>query len=151
MKQSFDNSVAILVKAYLNDTLWKGNCYGCAVGNLVAASCGYSLNKVDLDWGVHAQRWADVFVTTRHQGQELSPERYKGPAKEQIDSTGYTWKELAQVELAFETAYPGGYYDKPDHEQGMYQGLMAVVEVLATIHNIPLEQALEAKSLFVKA
>jgi len=37
---SFENTVDILVKAYINDTLEHNNCYACAVGNIVAHNMG---------------------------------------------------------------------------------------------------------------
>lgn len=83
--------------------------------------------------------------------QSQHGDNYKGLAKKQIDATGYRWQDLARIEFAFETAYVGGFYDGPEAEQGMYAGLMAVVDVLAEIHGLNLEAATEAKALFVKA
>jgi hypothetical protein len=38
MKPTFSNTIDILVKAYLNDTLQHESCSACAVGNLVSHS-----------------------------------------------------------------------------------------------------------------
>jgi hypothetical protein len=45
MKATFENSVDVLVKAYLNDTLEHGQCHACAVGNLICAETGNLLNR----------------------------------------------------------------------------------------------------------
>jgi hypothetical protein len=163
MKPSFEKTVDILVKAYLNDTLEHGNCYACAVGNLVADSLQYKIvpytspsrrRSLSFKWEGSSvgndypgqSGWATVFCTNGAH-QELRPEAYHAipSAKEQIDATGYTWRELAKIEFAFER---GQYSDESNDE--MFNGLMAVVEVLADIHGIALEQKEEAKLLFVK-
>jgi hypothetical protein len=58
------------------------------------------------------------------------------------------WTELAEIEKAFEKVY----YTSPNEtsEELMFNGLMAVVDVLASIHNINLTEVSQAKALFVK-
>lgn len=63
----------------------------------------------------------------------------------QIEATGYTAGQLADVELAFETAAEGF------TEEAEFAGLMAVVDVLADIHGIDLATAEASKLLFIKA
>lgn len=164
MKPTFEKTVGVLVKAYLNDTLVHGNCYACAVGNIVAQSMGYKLEKdicssvywLDKDskeevpypafaysdnGKQYPNGWAAVFCTDGRQTKD--PDNYIGVAKDQIDSTGYTWMELAKIEKAFESA---------DHrytdENRMFNGLMAVVDVLAEIHGISLTTREQSKLLF---
>jgi len=158
MKATFENSVDVLLKAYLNDTLEHGNCYACAVGNLVANGLNRTLIK---DWqekrykwqgtNFHCdypskQGWAKVFCTIGtpiYYTQYLRPDSYRGIAKEQIDSTGYTWRQLAKVEKAFESAKYGA-----NEDDYMFNGLMAVIDVLAEIHGIDLTVRESAKVPF---
>lgn len=147
MKATFDNTVSILVKAYLNDTLIHGDCAACAVGNLIASSKGYKTYRAGCTvvWqqGYAQPHWQSVFLTDSV-SQSIQPKNYTGKAKDQIDSTGYTWQELARIEKAFESAPRISYDDR------MFNGLMAVIDVLAEIHNIDLTQKETAKALFVK-
>jgi len=137
-EELYHKTVGILVDAYFKDTLVHGNCKACAVGNIVAANRGiglYSNGKGNIEWerevctiGVG---WASVFSTDPvFGGQSLRPDNYDTPtAKEQIDATGYQWQELAKIEYAFESA-PKATSD----EDWMFNGLMAVIEVLDQIH-----------------
>lgn len=152
MTPSFDKTVDILVKAYLNDTLKHGDCYACAVGNLVAHSCGYRvtprLEWFDQDGKSKFAEWKFVFMTVRRRDettQSIYPEHYNGRSKEQIDSTGYTWQQLAKLEYAFETCEIG-----ETRDEFIFNGLMAVVDVLAEIHQVDLSTAQAAKELFVR-
>jgi hypothetical protein len=157
MKATFDHSVKVLLKAYLNDTLAHGNCYACAVGNLVLDACGYEYVKArdvqtmhakmllsdTLLWRDNLVQWHDVFMTC-NKNQHINPNGYAGNAKNQIDSTGYNWKELSRIEFAFETANQGN-----SEDDYMFNGLMAVIDVLAEIHNIDLVTVKETKEMFV--
>lgn len=160
-RPTFDQTVSVLVKAYLNDTLVHGNCYACAVGNIVASSIGvtkFEQGTLHLYWSGFNERadypgnnkgypqgWGGVFCTDNHR-QIIKAHVYDEcrAAKEQIDSTGYSWEELAIIEEAFESA-------DPFERDRMFLGLMNVIDVLAQIHNIDLSQKEEAKKLFVKS
>ncbi len=136
--RDFNHTVNVLVKAYLNDTLSHGVCDRCAVGNIVNASCNNAPMMCHVGWPT-------VFLSDNHK-QRIMPVNYAGEAKRQIDATGYTWQELARIEIAFEE------HDiTDDWEQNMFNGLMAVVDVLAEIHGIDLTAKEQAKALFVKA
>lgn len=131
MRATFQNSVSVLVRAYLNDTLKRGQCHACAVGNLIQAGLGrYFTEEEESALRNHQDGWVKVFVTMCFSSNYQRPENYKGVAKEQIDATGYSWQDLAKIEYAFETAGRG--------EDAMFNGLMAVVDVLAEIHNVDL-------------
>jgi hypothetical protein len=149
-KVMFYNSVSVLVTAFLNDTLQHGNCHTCAVGNFVAAANNfkYENHKIykykKVYNGGRLPAWQEVFMTI-DDDQFVDLKKYRGEAKEQIDSTGYTYEELAKIEYAFETADRG--YLSEDH---MFNGLMSCVDVLAEIHNIDLSVREEAKLLFKK-
>lgn len=149
--RDFNHSVNVLVKAYLNNTLEHGNCHACAVGNLIADANGISFVKYIsryshvLRWNnINTPSWSSVFYTN-HYNQTIELDEYKGFAKLEIDSTGYSVIELAKIEYAFESAPIG-----KSEDDYMFNGLMACVEVLAEIHNIDLTEKEKAKALFVK-
>ena len=145
-QEHFDRTVQILVGAYLNNTLMHRNCHACAVGNLIAANLGIPYSK-DLKWIGRQVAWKEVFVTFRYQIAQLKrPWAYTGEAKVQIDSTGYTWQELAKMEYAFERAPMG--HSRDEH---MFNGLMAVVEVLAQIHELEENVKTEVRQSFARA
>lgn len=158
--RDFHYTVNVLVKAYLNETLEHGVCTACAVGNIIADSVKA---KVIKDHGVWVRNgalvqpiWDDVFLSEIPGEQKINPENYKGWAKRQIDTTGYTWQELAKIEYAFELHnclidYPNDEQEEKQISDAMFNGLMAVVDVLADIHGIDLERKEEAKALFVKS
>ena len=148
-KELFNRTVAVLVKAYQNDTLIHGSCCACAVGNLVAASCGIDDIFDDDEWRKKALGggfwgWAFVFSTFGRE-QHIYPENYRGPAKFQIDATGYSWQELAKIEHAFETAPKGD-----NDDDWMLNGLLAVYDVLCEIHEVDKSEVQDAKLVFVK-
>jgi len=132
---TFNSTVDILVKAYLNDTLEHGDCKACAVGNMVR-SAAYPL------WEKDSGAWYDIVVCGNVSDQ------FEQLAKDQVIATGYSKKELKSIEKAFENA--DGDYDNFGDVIDTYHGLMAVVDVLAEIHNIDLSSKEEAKKLFVK-
>lgn len=164
MKATFENTVDILVKAYLNDTLKHGNCCACAVGNIIAANMGFEFCHEDPSaikspsWKGHpypaysedgrsVNGWGAAFYTSGWSGrQQITRENLsKKPVIEQIMSTGYSWEELAKIEHSFETGDMG-----ESEDEYMFNGLMAVVDVLAEIHNIDLSEKKVAKKLFQK-
>jgi len=156
-KEKFYSTVNILVRAYLNNTLAHGRCSACAVGNIIADSLGVTIQLPDLDWSEGVPYWNRVFVTAKfygphrenrlHEGYGILTQvkvasNYMGEAKFQIDSTGYTWQQLARIENVFETT-------PLDEADRMFEGLMRVVDVLTDIHQMDLEECKTAKKLFV--
>jgi len=130
-KQLYDKTVGILVDAYFNDTLKHNYCTACAAGNIVAANMGFAFTG--LAWRSENKTyempyWNHVFLTSTFR-QRRCPKWYVGEAKLQIDSTGYTWQELAKIEYAFETAQKGN-----SDDEWMFNGLMSVIDVLDIIH-----------------
>lgn len=156
-RPTFDQTVGVLVKAYLNDELAHKLCCACAVGNLVAYAIGTKPKRIDdpnshvefensqYENGASAMAWYDSLGS--------SPTTY---GISQIEATGYTCDELLAIEHAFETApgeptmHPGMYRGKCTDVTWMFNGLMAVVDVLASIHSVDLSIKEEAKKLFVK-
>jgi len=140
----FDKAIKGLVKGYMNDTLVTKSYAACAVGNIIA-ECN---NTIDLFFSSFyfwkdkkgnsvGIQWYNVFLTDGNK-QLIRIYNYKGEAKRQIDSTGYTWEELAQVEFTFEST-----------QGDMFTKLMAVVEVLCNIEGFNDKVVKETKELFV--
>lgn len=146
----FNNAISALVKSFFNETLAKGDCNACAVGNMCAAGLGIT-TSLSTNCGIEANgRWKSVFCTEEDGVQNINPYNYEGEAKRAIDSTNYSWKELAKIEKAFEmaTKIPIEKYEyrtKDDIIQDQYNGLMAVVEVLCKIEGI---DTAETKEMF---
>lgn len=150
--ERFERAIAALVKGFFNGTLVKGHCAACAVGNIVAAGIGceveISKNAINTDW-------MNVFVTLHGDGQILHPKDYFGNAKRLIDSTFYSWQELARVENAFEKATVIHVDDYKKHTadeilNDQYRGLMAVVDVLCDIEGLQVQETKELFSYTVK-
>lgn len=135
--ERFDRAMKGLVRGYMNDTLFKGSCCACAVGNVIAENCGYRILFLEeySRWDGIYPAWQNVF--TAYRGKQITDvNAYKGKAKRQIDSTGYTWQELARIEKAFECS------------TNMFDGLMSVVEILCDIEGI--NEVESYKEMFAK-
>ena len=144
-KELFEKTVGILVNAYQNDTLRHSMCSACAVGNIVAANLKYTINTTwCFSWVEKPVNWWRVFMTSDGR-QQITTIDYKGKAKEEIDSTGYTWKELAKIEYAFETASKGS-----NDDEWMFNGLLAVYDVLCEIHEVSKGEVKSGELVFVK-
>lgn len=138
MKATFENTMDILVKAYLNDTLEHDDCTACAVGNIIKAQgwpvSDSSLTKYD---GLNNSSWKLLFYTTAKKqivNRNFHKEDLilaKQNALKVIKSTGYTVDQLARVEFAFETADKG-----QNNDDWMFNGLIAVLEIVAQIHGV---------------
>lgn len=135
MKNSelYHRTVDILAKAYIDNTLFKGNCAACAVGNIIAGNCNIHYVPVEADlpgniyWAFGTPCWQIVFCT-RDTEQRIDTSEYRGTAKLQIDATDYSWEDLAKIERAFEGSYDG---DDP-----MYSSLMACIKAMDEIHEV---------------
>lgn len=161
----FNYTVNVLVKAYLNDELEHSVCSACAVGNIVANAIGTKPRRLakpeQRTIGRHGfiqhirfdnylfendepVEWPEVFMTCGDEqvwGNRIIPQS----TLNKIKATGYSIQELAKIEYAFETAPCG-----VSEDEWMFNGLMAVVDVLAEIHGVDLEVKESAKLLFVK-
>lgn len=139
----YNKTVDILVQAYFNDTLVHGHCAACAVGNLIAANCGYQIDIGDEDniiWINNRRKvvepdWTKVFCTNRKSSflgllhryeQTINFDKIDGCSLYQINSTGYAPSQLARIEFAFESVSKNKDYT--------FNGLMAVIDVLDEIH-----------------
>lgn len=136
----YQKTVDILVDAYFNDTLQHGNQCGCAVGNIVAANCGINLCKKDdnimPDYFTSSDDinivkdltnnglWYDAIF-----GGSVFTDGLTLNILKQVESTGYTYLELAKIERAFEGSKQGN-----SDDEWMFNGLMSVIDVLDEIH-----------------
>lgn len=125
----YRKTVDILYDAYFNDTLQHRNCYACAIGNLIAANNGYCFtessdfnNRIvwDVCNGNYAQSNFPVWFS-----------RNSIECVKQLESTGYSINEGWLIEGAFERASIG-----LSEEDYMFNGLVAVLEVLKQIHEV---------------
>lgn len=143
MRPTFDHTVTTLIQAYLKDELQHGDCEGCAVGNIVHAA-GYPRYNMGGMPPDSCGKWRVVFFTFCKKqifGSEDDWDFYAG--LQMVHATGYSVKELARVEYAFETAPYGGSLD-----DWMFNGLMAVVDVLADIHGVEQSEKSQALDAF---
>lgn len=150
--RDFNYTVNVLVQAYINNTLKHGDCNKCAVGNILRTG-----------------KWRLFFITPNKDNEPIKqiiagPNQFidcffdlcdaytdeenweiKLDRKKIENESGYTIPELARIENAFETANQGN-----NEDDYMFNGLMAVVDVLAEIHGINLKEKESAKLLFAK-
>ena len=160
-KETFEKTIAILVKAYHEGVLLHGDYCACAVGNIISSNLSLKIQRKHhilqpspdryrkaglagfYEWVKEDSlepHWNNVFHTIET-GQEFRIHNYQGEAKRQIDSSGYDLESLMRIEKAFDTHK---YIDDKDG----YKGLMSVCDVLMEIHECTAEQITKAKALF---
>lgn len=150
MTPRFEKAYNALYNAFMNDTLAKGTCIACAVGNIVADAMGAKVYK-QKELGTIAFRcsndnfwWGEMFftidselrITKIKEGNNVKKYRRKI-----LNLTGYTWREVAKIENAFEknTEIP---FDKYNHYlskkvmEDQFKGLMAVMDVLIELDEV---------------
>lgn len=154
MKATFENSVSVLVRAYLNDTLQGGNCYACAVGNLVADANGYKYVPcssalsdalaLDVNHGRYESSNGDLDGGNWHSviSWKLNHMTIQEKGNKEIESIGYTVEEVTRIEAAFE--------DTQVWVDETFNALLAVVDVLAEIHGVDLTAKENAIGQFQK-
>ena len=149
-QELFDRTVGILVTAYVNNNLHAFNCAACAVGNLVAGNMGYKtlpdeFGYKDLNGQKVDAYWQECITGIDRIETDLS--YYRGIVKKQIDCTGYSVLEVANIEFVFMKAFHGV---SGKDETAIFNGLMNVVDYLMQIHEATTEEITQAKSLFKK-
>lgn len=167
----YQKTINLLVEAYFSDKLRHGDCSACAVGNILKEYIEridispYSWAKLFLTTGwrngpttqyISGVDKDEVVVATIYPSPRMGvyqiDEVYededgkdmvrleKMKALDAIKMSGYTVAELARVEKEFETASKDGDW--------MFNGLMAVVDVLDEIHEAGDEITITSKSKF---
>ena len=136
MQKRVENAIDIFLDAISNNTLAKGTCAACAVGNLCAKVIGHT-PTLNTDWQPN-NIWARLFMTSRKSQQDMrvfnTPEDIK-EAEELISKTEFTEEELAKIEYAFETNTQIDYvlygnYTPEELREDQIKGLEAVVKVM---------------------
>lgn len=154
----YQKTVDILVAAYFNDTLQHNNCYACAVGNIVAANSGMKFradpsSDRPIYWDgytPYSKRWRNdngvPIAKTPGWFAVLHPDTTgdKKQGESEVAASGYDSKDLGLIEYAFEAASRG--YTPDEY---MFNGLMAVIDVLDKIHgNTDAELTSQSKKRF---
>lgn len=156
--EKFHDTISILVKAYMDDTLVHKACTGCAVGNLISAKMNFkqiadpSPGILGINCFMWDKEYASWWEVIQRERKYIHNDIQLPQGLIQIASTGYCIDEIILIEDAFENVYP------PELQEGiwcrdddyMLRGLFSVVDVLAEIHGISLEQKESAKLMFVK-
>jgi len=138
------NAINVFLDAINNNTLAKGSCTACAVGNLIANSMGAEIRVVSSYDFVCNQRnnfWSKLFMTFQNYqvlDYKTNPnilEKLTIKQKEIIENTGFSLDELAQIEYAFERNTIISFvryseYSKEQIKQDQLKGLTAVVNLL---------------------
>lgn len=146
MTKRFEKAYNALYNGFMNGTLAKGCCSACAVGNIVADSLGGTITKEkngDFSCEVDNSFWNEFFVTIEHE-QTLFPDfdnKNHIDYKRLKELTGYSVKELAKIEFAFETNTEIRHYRYPlvseqQVKEDQFKGLMAVMDVMIELDNI---------------
>lgn len=143
-KELFTKTVNILVDAYFKNTLKHGDCAACAVGNIIRGNgMQLCMRGDDIEkYYTKSVQWLRHIKNTIRKDEEPQ-ECDVEIALEQINITGYSIEELNIIEKAFEN--PEIFYDGNDY---MFNGLMAVVDVLIEIHEGNETEKVTAKELF---
>jgi hypothetical protein len=116
----FDEAVSKLYNAFHDGTLNAMDCEACAVGNI----CNNNGHWDDLP----------VFQSTVKWGNDMEPSQLQlKKAKRVIKESGYSEKELIEIEIIFLKSCE---FSKGTKEQ-QFNGLCAVVEYLCELDNIP--------------
>ena len=150
----YRKTVDILLDAYNNGTLISGNCYACAVGNIIAANMGMKITRTrvgafnDLHWEgypPYGSAWnrdsLKNWIVAIYCGC-VYKERIVGEIKDQIESTGYTAEELADIENNFEHPH---LVIRESGENLYLRRLKAVLTTLKQIHSV--EQVIAEESV----
>jgi hypothetical protein len=150
MTQRFEKAYNALYNAFMNNTLAKGTCTACAVGNIVADAMGAKVYKTEWESFItfhcnYSNHWWGKMFVTYSDGQSITKisedSEVKKLRKNILNLTGYTWRELAKVEKAFEenTEIPFDKYNQYYPEEVMedqFKGLMAVMDVLIELDEV---------------
>ncbi len=152
----YHKSCNILYNAYLNRTLSHSFCTSCAIGNLVAANCGYQMVKTkeddDCPLIVNGYRLTS-FNWLKPNGEvvrDMDAEWWNVfrlgkimdythiPGLLEIKSTGYSVFECVRIEYAFECADRGS-----SEDEWLFNGLIAVIKVINSIHEVDSNEQLK--------
>jgi hypothetical protein len=166
MTQRFEKAYNSLYNAFMNDTLVKGDCIGCAVGNIVADAMDakiYNNEEGRLICTKNNVFWNQLFVTSllsvsktpigetkssfgqaeyyKMEWDDVNRERIGNLCDYLENLTGYDVSEMALIENVFEknTKIPSIFYSqytKKEIMEDQFNGLMAVMDVLIELDEV---------------
>jgi hypothetical protein len=162
MTQRVQHAIDVFLDSLNNNTLVSGTCVACAVGNLVADAFGIKLTSnrsesnatvIEVDdycpkelGGRRITTWSNFFLTPSAGEQDLNldGEGLDTKSHKAMDTickkTGFTVKELADIEYAFETNCNSEgnmvYWDDAEKQAQYIKGLTAVVKVMMEFDSI---------------
>lgn len=150
MTQRFEKAYNALYNAFMNNTLAKGTCTACAVGNIVADAMGAKVYKTEWESSItfhcnYSNHWWEKMFVTGSNGQiirKISENNdVKKLRKKILNLTGYTWRELAKVEKVFEESTKilhTDYLESTPQQimEDQFNGLMAVMDVLIELDEV---------------
>lgn len=153
MTERFKKAYDSLVRAFFEGTLAKGTCVACACGNIIFDAVGITLTKKDVvEASIELTKTAKELWSAKR-GYRLGLGYYAfSDYRDEINAAGYTAKEFAAIENAFEeNTWIGATEYRCTTEQEIledqYKGLCAVVDVLIKLDEIE-EGAEEYKQKF---
>lgn len=145
MTERFKRAYDALVKSYFNNTLAKGSCAACAVGNILADAVGMrTLQPEEVEkrfpYSNSVAEWYDYKIP------EWPLRLYTHKVSQKIrELTGYTGREISKIEEAFEENTHIHWMDYPTKSPSeiltdQFNGLKAVVELMMEFDNIKGDQ-----------
>ena len=143
MTPRFEKAYNSLYNAFMNDTLAKGTCTACAVGNIVADALGGKVSRMRNDFVCDVPNtWWNTFFITVDNEQTIFDDYNDIPAYGRLkDLTGYSVEELAKIEFAFETNTKirfVNYFNSTEEQimEDQFNGLMAVMDVMIELDDV---------------
>jgi hypothetical protein len=133
-KETFLHAFNALTRSYLDGTLFHADCSACAVGNIVQQPALFKMFRQGEDYIKIDMRWYIQLCDHRRNERNSSDLL-----------CGYTFSEIDRIEAAFESAEP---YHNADPDG--YKGLIAVLDVLFSIHKVDNEEGEPLRSAFLK-
>lgn len=145
MTERISKAIDIFLDAVNNNTLAKGNCVACAVGNLVAHGLDGKItlnsNRSYFECSANNSSWAEAFFTVNRDQTVVTEYLDHSNVIINIEATDFTIEELMAIEYAFETntrihfsSY--GNFDPEDIRKDQIRGLEAVVNVMMTFDDV---------------
>ena len=154
MEQRVKNAIDTFLDAIKNETLAKGTCIACAVGNLVAKGLDAKVVKREGGFICNKQNseWEELFLTAFGEQTINKYNAHKPEIIKNIEATEFSWQELAQIEKVFETNTKIYYSDYDYHTPSeilddRIRGLEAVIEVMLSFSN---DKVTDVKQVFTE-
>jgi len=146
----YQKTVDLLLQRRDDDKLVHGSCMSCAVGSIcIEAAEKWNEKNEDERHTIDQASWGDIFATASSNGIQKNYKadhdddwdvRHHKFIKQMLKLTGYTLKELMDIEYAFELCifeYRDNHdMSHPDEAHGLKIGLKAVFYALKKIHNV---------------